>query len=398
MRKTKRCLFPFALYDRSGIQSYLEKQAWNGWMLDTDSDRRFSFHQIDPVCRHFAVTYLPQNDEESIAHLRELCSKDGWIHLLSDNGMQIFYNDGENPVPIDTDPVVEVDTIHRCMIHFWKQNRLALLAKLILFVLSIVRGIAMVAAGNIVVGTISFCALCFFIGLRDIVSFCVYSLWHIKAKTLSVTEGTFLQTKHPPLFFHACVNLFGIVYALILAVLLVVACLLLKASAWICLIVAIIAGSYSVRNKMPQVIPAYVVGSILVLLIQMSISPPDLIPNYEQIDSVLGIIRSGLVFLFCVCVWFASKARYHGKFYYPSFACSCGMVILRIVRGILYRYTIQQISQMQDAARMLSIVNTNAVTSHLLSTSIQLLCIAAMILLWIKSKDKKSFSNTRCCA
>lgn len=43
----------------------------------------------------------------------DLCAHTGWTLAASSGQMQVFYNERENPVPIDTDPALEVEAVHQ---------------------------------------------------------------------------------------------------------------------------------------------------------------------------------------------------------------------------------------------------------------------------------------------
>ncbi|MBQ9845201.1 MAG: DUF2812 domain-containing protein [Oscillospiraceae bacterium] len=119
MRKTKRVIAQFTFYDRTGIQQFLEKQALKGWMLEKISSYGWKFRRIEPQKINFAVTYFPEasmfdpEPGENQKSFWDLCEHTGW-QLASHNAqMQIFYNKRENPVPIETDPETELETIEK---------------------------------------------------------------------------------------------------------------------------------------------------------------------------------------------------------------------------------------------------------------------------------------------
>ena len=117
MKNTKRKIAQFTFYDRTGIQKLLEKEAQKGWMLEKISPWGWKFRRIEPAKIHFAVTYFPQasmfdpEPTEKQKNFWALCEHTGW-HLASHNAqMQIFYNERENPIPIETDAAIELENI-----------------------------------------------------------------------------------------------------------------------------------------------------------------------------------------------------------------------------------------------------------------------------------------------
>lgn len=119
MKDTKRRLFRFSLYDRTGIAEYLVNQAKNGWMIEKIDNYGFKFRKTEPKKLSFAITYLPElseftplpNGEQM--KLFDFCEHTGWKSIESTLQLQVFYNENENPIPIETDALIELETIHK---------------------------------------------------------------------------------------------------------------------------------------------------------------------------------------------------------------------------------------------------------------------------------------------
>ena len=112
----------FAFYDYRTIEEHLEEMAEKGWFLEQMGEIFWTYKRIEPKKLHFAVTYFlkdgydTQEEKENIAKAREFCQQNGWVSVGRWNGMmQIFCNAEENPVPLETDPVVFVNSIHAAM-------------------------------------------------------------------------------------------------------------------------------------------------------------------------------------------------------------------------------------------------------------------------------------------
>lgn len=118
MKDTKRKLMPFTFYDRSGIERLLEEEAAKGWMLEKTSAAGWIYRRIEPARIHFAVVYFPGatafDPAPSDAQLRfqDLCEHTGWELISSNIQLQIYCNRNEDPIPIETDPVIELENIH----------------------------------------------------------------------------------------------------------------------------------------------------------------------------------------------------------------------------------------------------------------------------------------------
>ncbi len=119
MKRMKRTIAQFTFYDRTGIQNYLEKQAQNGWLLEHMGNFTWRFRRIPPQKIHFAVNYFPRasmydpKPSEQQLDFQALCEHGGWKKAASSGPVLVFYNEAEDPVPVETDPVVELETIHK---------------------------------------------------------------------------------------------------------------------------------------------------------------------------------------------------------------------------------------------------------------------------------------------
>ena len=121
MSTVKRTLVNVSFYDSEAIQQKLEQMAARGWMIQKAGNLFWTYTKIPPQKLRFAVTYFPGASEydpkpsERQLEREELCAQDGWRLVLRWDAMQIFCTDREDAVPIDTDPVPQVDNIHRTM-------------------------------------------------------------------------------------------------------------------------------------------------------------------------------------------------------------------------------------------------------------------------------------------
>ena len=121
MSTVKRTLVNVSFYDSEAIQQKLEQMAARGWMIQKAGNLFWTYTKIPPQKLRFAVTYFPGASEfdpspsEKQLEKEELCAQDGWRLVLRWDVMQIFCTDREDAVPIDTDPVPQVDNIHRTM-------------------------------------------------------------------------------------------------------------------------------------------------------------------------------------------------------------------------------------------------------------------------------------------
>lgn len=121
MKNTKRQLIPFSYYDLTGMERHLEKMAQKGWLLDKMSALGWRYRRIEPQKLHFTVSYChrasaydPEPTEE-VQTFYDFCAHTGWRLAAEFGSMQVFYNDQEDPIPIDTDPAMEIQMVGREM-------------------------------------------------------------------------------------------------------------------------------------------------------------------------------------------------------------------------------------------------------------------------------------------
>lgn len=118
MRNTKRRIEPLSFFDHTGISAHLEKMADKGWMLEKIANTGWVYRRIEPKKVHFAVSYYPKASEfdpepsEDQKMFHEFCAHADWKLACTSAQMQIFYNERENPVPIETEPELELQAIH----------------------------------------------------------------------------------------------------------------------------------------------------------------------------------------------------------------------------------------------------------------------------------------------
>jgi len=118
MRRTKRRIEPLSFFDHTGISGHLEKMAAKGWMIEKITNVGWIYRHIEPKKVHFAVSYFPKASEfdpepsEEQQMFLDFCAHTGWQLACTSAQMQIFYNELENPTPIETDPELELQSIH----------------------------------------------------------------------------------------------------------------------------------------------------------------------------------------------------------------------------------------------------------------------------------------------
>ena len=113
MKDTKTCFRFFAFYDRTNLERFLAQQSEQGWLL-TNISLGYQFRRVEPKKRHFCVIYRPKAASKNAYEWEFLdyCHHSGWTLLVANQQMHIFYSELDNPIPIETEPAIEVENIH----------------------------------------------------------------------------------------------------------------------------------------------------------------------------------------------------------------------------------------------------------------------------------------------
>jgi len=118
MKNRRIRLEPYSFFNHTGIAAHLEQMAEKGWMLTKIANYGWVYHRVEPAKLRFAVSYFPKASEfdpeptEEQRRFLDFCEYSGWELVCSSAQMQIFCNRRENPVPIETEPMLELSAIH----------------------------------------------------------------------------------------------------------------------------------------------------------------------------------------------------------------------------------------------------------------------------------------------
>ena len=111
----------FSFYDHTGMVRHLEQMARRGWRLDKLGGMLWRYQPIEPRRLKYALVYFPEvtgfepTPPESHLRLQELCAQGGWQLAATAGKYQVYYNEDPDAVPLETDPGIQVDIIHRTM-------------------------------------------------------------------------------------------------------------------------------------------------------------------------------------------------------------------------------------------------------------------------------------------
>ena len=200
----------YTLWEYPQMLQHFEYMAQNGWMLTECNEAQFEYEKSEPKTVHFAATFFPAydfldpNPPENLHRLWDFCAQNGWRHITDNASMQIFCNEEENPTPLHTDAVVQLENFHAVMnvekLKEWRNNVLvngiffaALFAVYVL--ISTKTSIwQLFSAGSPVM--LLMLARHFYILLTDGAKWLYYSLWHKKAVHTAEKDDIFTPPKH----------------------------------------------------------------------------------------------------------------------------------------------------------------------------------------------------------
>lgn len=119
MKEIKRCLNFLGLWDQQAIVKKLEAMAAQGWMIRKMGNFFWTYEKMEPRKLRFWVTYYPTASPYDPGPTRgqldreALCARDGWQLAVRRDVAQVFYTAREDAVPIDTDPVLQVEAVRQ---------------------------------------------------------------------------------------------------------------------------------------------------------------------------------------------------------------------------------------------------------------------------------------------
>ena len=221
MKNTKAAHISFAFYDRANLEKYLEEQAAQGWMIVTYGQNMIRFRRIHPQKLHFSIVYhhtpvtINRLTNEQLEYL-EFCGRTGWYLVAAERRMLILANPAAHPIPIETDPQMQLENIHKSV---KKQHIILLLTYIAMGLLYFI-----MAAHTGIVDSVSGTSITFFLpmgiwycaqGLPDIIG---YYLWRKKAKA-AAEDGTFYNGGSANAAYYIIQSLAFVLCALLLIVL-----------------------------------------------------------------------------------------------------------------------------------------------------------------------------------
>lgn len=178
-------------------------------MLEKTTKLFWHFRRIEPKRIHFAISYFAKTSSfepeapEALVRFREFCQHSGWEFCAEAAQMQIFYNEADDPIPIETDALLEIESIHKGM----KKQQLP--AYILILVAALLNGFPRVF--DLIKNPITFLKtnLSLFVIFSVIIVLIMaaaelggYFIWRARALKAARRDGSFIPTQgNRPLIF-----------------------------------------------------------------------------------------------------------------------------------------------------------------------------------------------------
>ena len=202
MMQTKRKQMFLQLYDHTGFERKLEALALKGWKLEKCGGiLGWKFRKIEPAKLRYKVVYFPDASEfdpapdDRQAEYIELCDKSGWEYIDHSAQMLIFCTKYPYATPIETDAMMQVETIHKAMKKSYLPGQIGLLALAVLQMLLCAarwrrEPVNMLLFDGLLMSYVSYILL----GVLCAYHLVQYFLWRRKA-LVAAEDGEFVETK-----------------------------------------------------------------------------------------------------------------------------------------------------------------------------------------------------------
>lgn len=195
MKDTRWEIPMFSFYNYTAIQRHLEKRAREGWRLVKADRGRWLYRRMEPRDLHYTVVYFPDSSQfdpgptDGQQTLQDYCLTAGWEPVTGWGQAQIYCSPLPDPVPIETEPSIQLDTIHRTMRRNFLPGNLVTLALFLFQLWMWGKDLYWDMAGTLSTPSkLSILAFILLGILADLVDLAGYARWYFRSKR-SIASG-----------------------------------------------------------------------------------------------------------------------------------------------------------------------------------------------------------------
>ena len=208
--KVKKWGFAFlALYNREAIEKKVREMAAKGWLIEEmQNSIVWTYRPIEPRELTFAAVYSSLTYENNAVSIEiqnerdELYAADGWVAAADWDTLRIYYNEHPEPVPIETEPIVQIESIYKALKKQWRYYILLAIAFSFQLTGHIYSGIAGSLAGNFshffALMSLDVCMI--FFALAQLFS----DIWWHKKALAAAEQGVLLPLNRSKVYFRIC--------------------------------------------------------------------------------------------------------------------------------------------------------------------------------------------------
>lgn len=115
-------LMAFPFYDHSSMETHFTAKAESGWRVD-GIGLTIHYHRAEPARVKYAITYVDDSRQwspptGSELRFQEFCEEAGWELVAENKKIKVFCNEDPDAVPLETDPLVQVNNISICAVGY----------------------------------------------------------------------------------------------------------------------------------------------------------------------------------------------------------------------------------------------------------------------------------------
>lgn len=199
MKEIRRKINRYSVIDFEAAAQDLERMAANGWMLAEANGNLWKYKRITPQKLHFAITLFPKasaldpEPSEDQQTMWDFCKETGWRLAAQNAQMQIFYNESENPTPLETDPTVQVDKVHsaakKAFLPAWYILSALGMFQIILIIMRLIDDPIGLLGNSSNSYTASCWILMFILSISEVLN---YHMWYRRARKVAYEQDVFL--------------------------------------------------------------------------------------------------------------------------------------------------------------------------------------------------------------